>query len=72
MLERLQGRSGFSVSKSEKGINGYDTANYNRVVGESLDAVWCPFVFCNSSTTLKKRAWCAFFFVQKNIQTHQS
>jgi hypothetical protein len=33
-----------SVSKSEKGTHGYDTANYNLVVGESLDAVRCAFV----------------------------
>ncbi len=50
-----------SQVKSEKGTNGYDTANYNLVVGESLDAVRWPFVRTDS-TTLKKRAWCAFFF----------
>ena len=36
--------SALVVSKSEKGTNGYDTANYNDVVGESLDAVGCAFV----------------------------
>ncbi|MFX5734405.1 hypothetical protein ABTE21_20205, partial [Acinetobacter baumannii] len=50
------------VSKSEKGINGYDTANYNDVVGESLDAVGCHFVFRSSSTTLKKTRLERVFF----------
>ena len=32
-----------NISKSEKGTYGYDTANYNAVVGESLGARWCSF-----------------------------
>jgi len=48
-------------SKSEKGTNGYDTANYNLVVGESLDAVRWPFARRNS-TTLKITRLVRVFF----------
>ena len=54
--------SALVVSKSEKGTNGYDTANYNDVVGESLDAVGCHIVFRSNSTTLNKTRLVRVFF----------
>jgi hypothetical protein len=61
-MQRAVGLSRPVVGKSEKGTHGYDTANYNDVVGESLDAVGCHFVFRSNSTTLKKTRLVRVFF----------
>jgi len=52
-----------SLSKSEKGTDGYDTANYNLVVGESLDAKGCAFAQHNEKTRLGPRFFFVFYFV---------
>jgi hypothetical protein len=51
-----------NISKSEKGINGYDTANYNQVVGESLGAVWCSFARHKEENAASPRFFSSRFY----------